>query len=547
MLAQLKQIAVSKRNVTVNRVKLGTLKQDRGETVRKFAGRVKSLASVSGYTVKCSKVGCNTDVTYQEPVVIDQVIRGLSDSEIQKDVLARDRTDLETLLKYVEGKESALTSQGLMSGGAAAAANYEQRHGQQGRREQRRDQRGGQEHRDRCPNCGGQAHGSRKECKALDSECDTCGKIGHFAKMCRRSSNRKSRGQGKPEFELKRPLPPKKSQAAANAAEDANRDSSFDNCSLFINNNGRNKDFLYSSVVIGKQANLNLNQKELPARDCKTKNSLKEAKDKINKKELPARDCKTKDGEYFELKKRNDPLLVSKSYKDTLDSVMRILVVSAISATTITSDVLHHHVFDQHTQSWQQRPAKKKPFVRVTVKVDKDTAVALGMKKVNVKTHVITDRALPDTGASVTLTGTKTMRNIGITEADLTRCALRLYGADGKDIELLGPIPVIITDTQTGKSTKQVLYLCHKASSLLLSLEACEDLGYVPRDFADMRQTQLANKAAVDGKDPNCDCECPVRERAPDVPTALPFAPTPDNVPKIEQMECVRFEKLCQG
>ena len=189
VLAQLKQIAVSKRNVTVNRVKLGTLKQDRGETVRKFAGRVKSLASVSGYTVKCSKVGCNTDVTYQEPVVIDQVIRGLSDSEIQKDVLARDRTDLETLLKYVEGKESALTSQGLMSGGVAAAANYEQRHGQQGRREQRRDQRGGQEHRDRCPNCGGQAHGSRKECKALDSECDTCGKIGHFAKMCRRSSN----------------------------------------------------------------------------------------------------------------------------------------------------------------------------------------------------------------------------------------------------------------------------------------------------------------------------------------------------------------------
>ena len=105
VLAQLKQIAVSKHNVTVNRVKLGTLKQDRGETVRKFAGRVKSLASVSGYTVKCSKVGCNTDVTYQEPVVIDQVIRGLSDSEIQKDVLARDRTDLETLLKYVEGKE----------------------------------------------------------------------------------------------------------------------------------------------------------------------------------------------------------------------------------------------------------------------------------------------------------------------------------------------------------------------------------------------------------------------------------------------------------
>ena len=218
VLAQLKQIAVSKRNITVNRVKLGTLKQDRGETVRKFAGRVKSLASVSGYTVKCSKTGCNTDVVYQEPVIIDQVIRGLSDSEIQKDVLARDRMDLEDLLKYVEGKESALTSQGLLSGDALVAANHEQR------REQRRGQRGGQrggqqgeqrrgqEHRDRCSWCGGPAHISRKDCKALDSECDTCGKIGHFSKVCRGNSKTKSKGgQGKPEFEPKRPLAPKAS------------------------------------------------------------------------------------------------------------------------------------------------------------------------------------------------------------------------------------------------------------------------------------------------------------------------------------------------
>ena len=226
VLAQLKQIAVSKRNITVNRVKLGTLNQDRGETVRKFAGRVKSLASVSSYTVKCSKTGCNTDIVYQEPVIIDQVIRGLCDNEIQKDVLTRDRMDLENLLKYVEGKESALTSQGLIPGDAVAAANHEQRReqrrGQQGdqRRGQRSGQRGGQqgeqrrghEHHDKCSWCGGPAHISRKDCKALDSECDTCGKIGHFSKVCRGNSKTKSKGgQGKPEFEPKRPLAPKAS------------------------------------------------------------------------------------------------------------------------------------------------------------------------------------------------------------------------------------------------------------------------------------------------------------------------------------------------
>ena len=69
--AELKQIAVCKRNKAVNRVKLGTLRQDKGEPVRKFAGRIRSLAAVNGYTVKCTKVDCGQDVPYTEAVIID--------------------------------------------------------------------------------------------------------------------------------------------------------------------------------------------------------------------------------------------------------------------------------------------------------------------------------------------------------------------------------------------------------------------------------------------------------------------------------------------
>lgn len=125
VLAELKTIAVCKRNRAVNRVKLGTLKQDRGEPVRKFAGRVRSLASVSEYSIKCTKADCTQMVNYTEPVIMDQIIRGLSDPEIQKDVLSHtesDTMDLETLIKYVEGKESGLASQGLMGGGHSNAA-----------------------------------------------------------------------------------------------------------------------------------------------------------------------------------------------------------------------------------------------------------------------------------------------------------------------------------------------------------------------------------------------------------------------------------------
>ena len=43
-LQELKQLAVRKKNKAVNRVKLATLRQDKGEPVRKFTGRVHSLA-----------------------------------------------------------------------------------------------------------------------------------------------------------------------------------------------------------------------------------------------------------------------------------------------------------------------------------------------------------------------------------------------------------------------------------------------------------------------------------------------------------------------
>ena len=516
VLSQLKQIAVSKRNKAVNRVKLAQLKQDRGEPVRKFAGRIRSLAAVSEFNIKCTKAGCNTSVNYQESVIHDQVVRGLSDPEIQKDVLAKaDDMDLETLLKYIEGKESALTSQGLMSGSGTVAANQ---HGQ-GRRDQRREDRRGprdkprdgqrdrqrdgqrEEHGDTCPWCGEPDH-DKKHCKAVGTTCRSCGKIGHFAKVCR------SRSYNKPQV---------KSQSAV-TSEAANYDS-MDNCALFINN----KDFVYPRVFIEKDGD----------------NHDDNDDDNDRQKErtpLPAR----KDGESHKnknnkTKDRSDPLPAI-DYKKTLDTVMRIMVASSISASDNQSEILHHHVYDTHSESWSQRPAKKKPFVQVRIQVDKVSAKTLGTKELDIQTPEVLSKALADTGASVSMTGTMGMRSIGASETDLTRCSMRLYGADNSDIELLGVIPVLITDTATGRQTRQILYICNKASSLILSLEACEDLGYVRKDFAEQKTVQGSSTATSRaGKDPDCDCTCPVRERAPDAPTVLPFDPTPDNVPKMEQ------------
>ena len=125
---------------------------------------------------------------------------------------------------------------------------------------------------------------------------------------------------------------------------------------------------------------------------------------------------------------------------------MRIIVASSISASDNQSEILHHHVYDTHTESWNQRPAKKKPFVQVRIQVDKASAKTLGTKELDIRTPEVLSKAFADTGASASMTGTMGMRSIGASETDLTRCSMRLYGADNSDIELLGVIPVFITE-----------------------------------------------------------------------------------------------------
>ena len=318
LLAELKQISVSKRNKAVNRVKLGQMKQDRGEPIRKFSGRVRSLASVSGYAVKCSKADCNTNVSYTEQVIMDQVITGLADTEIQRDVLSHadgDNMDLEALVRFIEGKESALASQGLMSGSGSVSANKVANKSGPGQ--------------GKCRWCGEAHPRGREHCKAADQTCEACGKQGHFKKVCR-SKNRTPGG----------------------ASSQSVTPDNVDNCALFISN----KNILYPDV------------------------SLKEASDKIVGKKLLAQDCIKKDGDHDKItKERTGPLPAIKN--KTIETILALLVGAAISSTkVVTSDTIHHHVYDKLSQTWQQRRPKKKPMVKLRVGVDHEACKSFGIR-----------------------------------------------------------------------------------------------------------------------------------------------------------------------
>lgn len=47
----------------------------------------------------------------------------------------------------------------------------------------------------RCGNCGRSAHADNRDCPAKDRECNTCGRLNHFASVCRAGSGQPSRGQ----------------------------------------------------------------------------------------------------------------------------------------------------------------------------------------------------------------------------------------------------------------------------------------------------------------------------------------------------------------
>ena len=334
----------------------------------------------------------------------------------------------------------------------------------------------------KCSWCGDFHPRGREHCKAADQTCEACGKSGHFKKVCR--SKDKTPG----------------------ASSQSVTPDNVDNCALFISN----KSILYPDV------------------------SLKEANTKIVDKKLLAQDC-TKDGDHDKItKERTGPLPAFKN--KTMDTIMTLLVASAISSTKVgTSKTVHHHVYDKLSQTWQRRRPKKKPMVKLRVRVDHEACKEHGIRSMqSVRTHEIIDSGMADSGASVSMGGPKFMRSIGLSEADLAQSDLRLYGADDTVINLIGMVPVVIVDNKTKTETRQFVYINEDASTLLLSLEACQDLGYVSDNFPD-QGPEPSQCAAKSGKNPECDCKCPTRERAPEVPTEIPVEPTPENIPKLEQ------------
>ena len=152
--------------------------QDTGEPVSNWSARLRGQARLCEYTLECSKAGCDQENDFSETVIMGELVRGLADPEIKQLVLSEvdQIKDLATLVKLIEAKEY-----GKRSSTGTGDLNALTKTGKP------------------CGYCGSNHSNSKDwkdKCPAKGKECSKCGKLNHFAKMCRSKGDQKKQAAG---------------------------------------------------------------------------------------------------------------------------------------------------------------------------------------------------------------------------------------------------------------------------------------------------------------------------------------------------------------
>ena len=169
----LKNLVVRKQNKLLSIMELLALKQDSDERIINFVSRVKAKARQCDLAMSCA---CGRSVDFKDNFTLYMLVAGVSDPEIQEDLLTEDNLTLVRAEQKAIAKESAKYSQSGLSGDKI----------QRLKSTYQREKDTLDISKKKCPYCGLGKHTSReKECKAYSVTCDNCQKVGHFKKVCR--------------------------------------------------------------------------------------------------------------------------------------------------------------------------------------------------------------------------------------------------------------------------------------------------------------------------------------------------------------------------
>lgn len=174
----------------VERFRFNTRVRKGGESISTFIAELRRLAKNCNY-------GQSLDMMLR-----DRIVCGIQDEAIQRKLLSENALTLARATEIALSMEMAAKNAGDLRIAMVSDANFVQRRSAPNKSKEKRNPPSTTSARAgvRCNRCGGDNHRSQ-DCRFLRSTCNSCGKIGHIAKVCMS----KSKGSRKENFRESRP------------------------------------------------------------------------------------------------------------------------------------------------------------------------------------------------------------------------------------------------------------------------------------------------------------------------------------------------------
>jgi len=149
--------------------------------------------------------------------------------------------------------------------------------------------------------------------------------------------------------------------------------------------------------------------------------------------------------------------------------------------------------------------------------------------------------ALADTGCQTCTAGADILRQLKIDKKMLVPSCHRIAGITDTTLRLLGALMLEIR--YGNKVTHQMVHISDSISGLYLSETALKELGLIHPNFPDTPHLSHASPATTDiSNNDESPCQCIPRAEPPERPSIIPFEPTKENVPKLEEWLLKAFE-----
>ena len=190
LLGTIKRLAVNEESILSQRLKLGKMIQTPGTGIRTFLASLRGQAALCNYTAQCKEADCAHKFDFSEEIILDNLVRGMSDQEIMADLLGDSKTDrtLEETINFIAQKEQGKATQNAVGNYVSVKAT---------------DISGTRRRTEKTPNpqslcwaCGGKSHGPRNDqavrserCPAWTFTCNKCHGKGHYTSSCNKCSS----------------------------------------------------------------------------------------------------------------------------------------------------------------------------------------------------------------------------------------------------------------------------------------------------------------------------------------------------------------------